>query len=152
MLVSAFPAAAQNASQHKPPLKLDRPGWLPLTGPQIMQTFADRMLILDEAFEPYPGVRVVTFGMGGCPPTETFSANGGWTRFECRRGPHTYQGSWTTEKFRGGERLCVQAPDFPRLCRFVWAGIAGDRIIMGANREHQDDPQTYNPYRLTRTR
>lgn len=157
MLLAAPIANAQSASSvaanpHSPPLKLDLPRWLPLTAAQIVRAFAGRTLVVDEDFQPYPGVRVVTFRMGGCPPSETFSADGVWTRYECLRGPRTYTGHWTTEKFRGGERLCVQAPDFIKSCRFVWQGSAGDRFIMAADhrasRQDQDDPHIFNPYRL----
>ncbi|AUW58068.1 hypothetical protein C1T17_08055 [Sphingobium sp. SCG-1] len=135
-----------------PPLKLDQPNWRPMTGQQISAAFRGRALYVDEAYRPYPNVKVKTFWMGGCPPSEHFAANGVWTRSECHRARKSYFGRWETERFRGGERLCVEAPNFPKLCRFVWLGAAGDRVFMAADKlfweEPMDDPRTFNPYLL----
>jgi len=154
---SAFiPAASGQVSQgrltpsHLPPLKLDRPNWLPMTGPQIVEAFAGRMIGVDRRYEPYPGVRVNVVFIGGCPPGESFDRNGGWSKSVCFRALRTYKGKWWTEKFRGGERLCVEASDFPKLCRFVWY-VSSERVIMAADSlnhdEPQDDPITFSPYR-----
>lgn len=139
-----------------PPLKLDQPDWQPMTGQQISAAFTGRVLTLDDTYRPSPMIRVKTFWRGGCPPSEQFAPNGVWTRYECQRAPKVYSGRWETERFRGGERLCVAAPDFPRLCRFVWLGASSGRIFMAADGlfwdEPMDDPRTFNPYRLVAAR
>lgn len=148
---SEQPGGAVTATQ-VPPLKLDQPDWRPMTGPEISAAFRGRVLNVDEAYQPYPKVRVKTFWMGGCPPREYFAANGVWTRSECHRALKSYSGRWETERFRGGERLCVAATDFPKLCRVVWLGAASDQVFMAADKtfweEPMDDPITFNPYRL----
>jgi hypothetical protein len=146
---------AMSRRSHVPPLRLDAPRWLPLTGAQIVALFSDRTLNVDESYEPFPGVKVEIFEIGGCWPRETFFAHGRWQRFECQRGPRTFEGHWTTDKFRGGERLCVQATGLPRRCRFVWRDASADRVFMGvagATRasDSWDDPAAYTPYRLTK--
>jgi hypothetical protein len=150
------PLAADTTISRLPPFKLDRPDWLPLTPQQIAGALAGRALLVDEDYQPFPGVKIKTFWMGGCPPREAFSSNGDWSRYVCQRGPHIYTGRWKTEKFRGGDRLCVEAPDFPKLCRFVWREASDNRVIMAADpiflNEHQDDPRTFNPYRLVATK
>lgn len=135
-----------------PPLKLGQPRWLPLTARQITALFSEHTLIVNENYQPFPRTKVETFWIGGCPPREEFSLKRSWTRYECQRVPRVYKGAWTTERFRGGERLCVEAPDFPKLCRFVWQDASQEEVIMAADwtraGQSQDDPHTFNPYRL----
>lgn len=140
---------------HVPPLRLDAPRWPPLTGGQIVALFSNRILDVDESYEPFPGVRIEILEVGGCWPKEIFLADGRWQRFECQRGSRTFEGHWTTDKFRGGERLCVEATDLPRRCRFVWQGLSADRVFMGVAgvtraSDTWDDPAAYAPYRLTK--
>jgi len=144
------PAATGAPVSRIPPLRLDRPRWLPMTGPQIVARFRDRTLVVNENYQPLPGVRVETYWVGGCPPSETFSANGGWTRSMCQRMAKVYEGKWTTEPLRGAERLCVEAPDFPKLCRFVWEGKSREEVFMAADwgGGSEEDARIFNPYRL----
>jgi hypothetical protein len=135
-----------------PPLKLAQPWWLPLTGLQIVALLHDHTLRVDEDYRPVAGVRVETYSDGACPTSETFASNGAWSRFVCHRGARTYRGTWAAEKFRGGERLCVEAPDFPKLCRFVWQGASRNEVFTAADPargESQDDPSRFNSYRMT---
>ena len=139
---------------HVPPLRLDAPRWLPLTGTQIVALFSDRVLEVEENYEPSPGVKVEMVEVGGCWPQEKFFADGRWQRVECQRGARTFEGHWGTDKFRGGERLCVEAADFPKRCRFVWEGASADRVFMGVAgvtraSDSWDDPASYAAYRLT---
>jgi len=147
-------SSATLAASRTPPLRLDAPRWAPLTGQQIAALFKGHSLIVDENYEPVPGVKVEIFEVGGCWPRENFFADGRWQRFECQRAARTYDGHWTTEAFRGGERLCVQASDFLKRCRLVWRGKSADQIIMpvaGVHaRDDWDDPDAYNPYRLVK--
>jgi len=148
----SVPAESAVVDTQVPPLRIDRPDWRPMTTQQIIAVFAGRALLIDEDYRPYPEVRVSIFFRGGCPPREKFAADGVWARYECRRAFTSYSGRWETEKFRGGERLCVSAPDFSKLCRFVWGGAASDRVFMAADPispgESMDDLRTFNPYRL----
>lgn len=149
---SSSPSGGVPTAVRVPSLRLDEPDWQPMTGEQINTALRERTLIVDETYRPYPDVRVKIFWMGGCPPREHFGANGIWSRYECQRGPRLYSGRWETERFRGGERLCVAASDFPKLCRFVWLGAKPNNVFMAASRmaweEPMDDPRTFNPYRL----
>ncbi len=162
--LNAVPAASKQLSYSNdgkndsrvPSLKLDQPTWLPLTGDQIREAVSGRVLQHDIDYRPFPGVKVKSIFLGGCPPQETFSSDGGWTREACFRVATVFSGRWTTEKFRGGERLCVEAPKFKRLCRFVWKGAAENQFFMAADspllEEQQGDPRTFNSYRLVAIR
>jgi hypothetical protein len=143
-----------SSADRSPALRLAQPRWLPLSGQQIKVLFEDRALAIDEGYEPYPGAKIEMLEAGGCWPAERFLASGQWQRFECQRGPRRITGHWYTEKFRGGERLCVEAPDFVKRCRFVWQGADANRVIMpyaGIRPSNSwDDPTWYNPYILAR--
>jgi len=106
--------------------------------------------VLDTEYEPYPGVRVDTYYIGGCAPTEVFSHDGRWEINECQRAVRVYRGRWTVEPFQGGYRLCVEATDFAKQCRFVWQGASADRLILSAPESFpsEDWGNAYNPYRL----
>jgi hypothetical protein len=143
--------SVDRAIAHVPPLRVDRPDWQSLDAAQIVATFSGYGLNVDEDYEPYPGVRIKARFRGGCPPSEAFERNGHWKKTMCARARRFYSGSWSTEKFRGGgERICVEAPDYPRLCRSVWP-LSDQRVIMAGEvyGESQDDPSAYNLYRLT---
>lgn len=139
---------------HALPLRWARPQWRPLTGQQITALISDRTVIIDTTYEPYPGTKVNAVFWGGCPPYETFLADGRWQMGMCQRVYRVYKGRWTTEAFRGGERLCVDAIDRPKECRFVWQGSTVDQIVMAlatpaeANELNED----YSPYRVTKSR
>jgi len=146
-------APAVSPVDRKPPLRLAAPRWPPLTGQQIKVLFGNRTLNMDEGYEPFPGVKVQMVEFGGCWPQERFLADGQWQRSECQRAARTFAGRWHTEPFRGGERLCVEAPGFEKRCRFVWQGDSANRVIMSYARfrspESLEDPDWYNPYLLS---
>jgi hypothetical protein len=146
------PHAATSEAVRATPLRLVRPSWFPLTGQQIRSLFSDRILVLDEDYQPAPGVKLQIDYFGACPPTETFFADGRWQLNECQRARRLFEGHWTTDTFRGGERLCVEALDYPKQCRGVWQGSSTYQIIMApASPDLQnDDPERFNPYRLMR--
>jgi len=142
------------SADRTPALRLAQPHWLPLTAEQIRALFADRGLAMDEGYQPLPGAKIEMIEIGGCWPSEIYFADGQWQRHMCSRGPREFAGRWYTEKFRGGERLCVEASDFPKRCRFVWLGDAPNRVIMayaglGASGTWED-PAWFNPYILTK--
>lgn len=156
LLFSGAAKAIAATTPRAPPLRLDAPRWQPLTGQQVTALFKGNSLIVDEGYEPVPGVKVEIFEFGGCWPSENFFADGRWQRFECQRAARRYDGQWTTEPFRGGERLCVQASDLPKRCRFVWQGKSADQVIMPVAgiriSDSWDDPDAYTPYRLVNFR
>lgn len=149
MSVAAEPALT-GPIFHSPPLRLAEPRWLPLTGQEIKSLISDHTIVIDEGYEPYPGTGVVVSYVGACPPYETFSADGRWQMGRCERAYRVFNGRWTTEPFRGGERLCVEASDFPKQCRFVWQGASADQIVMPRGSPAQDVQlnSDYSPYRL----
>lgn len=105
--------------------------------------------MLDGEYEPFPGVRVNTYYMGGCPPTEIFGHDGRWEKSECQRAVRVYRGHWTVEVFQGGHRLCVEAVDFLKQCRFVWQGASADQLILSAPTPSPSGwGDAYNPYRI----
>lgn len=148
-------AAAQSAQPdpalHALPLRLAAPQWPPLTAQQIRGLVADRMVIVEDGYEPAPGIKLRAFFVGGCPPAETFFPDGRWEMGVCERAYRVFKGFWSTEAFRGGDRLCVEANDRPKACRFVWQGAVADQIVMsqpsraGADTSNED----YSPYRIS---
>lgn len=153
LLGSSIPLGTQSFAQSIPPLQLAQPDWRPLDAAQILSLFADRTLTVDEKYEPFPGAKVRVRFIGGCAPTESFFQDGRWHRFECQRGPTTYAGHWSTEAFRGGERLCVEAAGRAKECRFVWKSASAETIFMRADASPPGDEtsgDTYNPYRFVR--
>jgi hypothetical protein len=141
----------RDAALHVLPLRLAEPQWRPLTAQEIKSRISGRTVVIDETYEPAPGVKVNVSFPGGCPPSETFFPDGRWEMGMCERLYRTFKGRWYTEAFRGGGRLCTEANDHAKECRFVWQGSTADQIIMsqpsiaGAN-EPTDD---FNPYRVT---
>lgn len=138
-------------SHDSPPVTLAQPEWRSLSGTEIRQRFSNRQLGIDSWYEIASGIKpVVSFG-GACRPSETFYADGRWTMAICEIDIRYYRGQWTTEQFRGGERLCVKAPNFQKACRFVWQGRSPDQVFMPASlfSESVEWNETYNPYRLT---
>jgi hypothetical protein len=135
---------------HAPPLRLAEPKWRPLTGQEIKLLISDHTAVIDERYEPYPGVKVNVIYWGGCPPYETFFADGRWEMGMCQVAYRVYNGRWTTEAFRGRERLCVEASDRPKECRFVWQGANADQIVMPLGTPVQDNQlnRDFSPYRL----
>jgi len=152
-LAKAEPAVAEHTF-HALPLRLAQPPWRPLTGQQIAALISDHTVVVDTTYEPYPGAKVNVMFRGGCPPYETFFADGRWQMGMCQRAYRVYEGRWTTEAFGGGERLCVEAADRPKECRFVWQGSTVDQIVMAlATRPEANDlNEDYSPYRLTKSR
>lgn len=137
-----------------PPFKLIQPKWLPLTGSQIAAALSGNRLTIDEDYEVAPGLRPQVSFTGGCIPTEVFHPDGRWLSRFCYRGPKIFNGRWTVEPFRGGDHLCVEAPDFARTCRFVWQAAAPNRLFMPASVSmvrHWTEAldATFNPYVLT---
>lgn len=151
--VRAEPANAEHTF-HTLPLRLAQPQWRPLTGQQITALISDRTIVIDTTYEPYPGAKVNAMFRGGCPPYETFFADGRWQMGMCQRAYRVYEGRWITEAFRGGERLCVDAIDRPKECRFVWQGSTADQIVMAlaTRAEVNELNEDYSPYRLTKSR
>ena len=96
-----------------PPVRLTRPNWAFLTGQEIEALFSDTALIIDIEYEVAPGIKPTILLEGGCPPVESFSADGCWTKAVCHRVMRVFEGRWTTESVGGGDRLCVEACDFP---------------------------------------
>ena len=134
-----------------PPVSLVRPDWLPLGGQELVDAVSGKTLMLDEEYEIAPGVKPQVIYIGGCPPGERFDADGKWTGTFCYRVMRIFKGRWTVEKFRGGERLCVEAEGYSKRCRFVWQGEEPDQLFLPAETipAQEDDPVRYNPYRTT---
>lgn len=138
-----------------PPFKIMRPRWLPLVGSEITRIIPGQRLSLDRDYEVAPGLKPELGYVGGCYPLEIFYVNGRWESHFCFRGPQTYRGHWTVERFRGGEHLCVEGADFEKTCRFVWQGRDPDRLFMPAwvsSRSVQSNnalDTIFNPYVLT---
>lgn len=150
--VPALAASPETAdAHHTPPLRLAEPDWRPLSGKQIEAKFADRDVIVDETYEPVPGVKIVMVYAGGCPPIETFAADGRWRMTMCSRSLRVYDGRWSIEPFRSSQQLCVSAIDFPKACRFVWRGANDDQVIMPAIKVDDMFGDYYNLYRVRRT-
>jgi len=152
-------AAAQTARpslagdiRHIPSVRLDSPEWPVLTGRQIRTLLSGRTLLDDEAYEAAAGIKVSVRKIGPCTQ-EIFFADGRWRMDQCGRGVQSFLGHWTTEPFRGAERLCVEPADppvnEPKQCRFVWQGPSADQIIMPAGSEAPSG--SYNLYRLVKT-
>lgn len=139
---------------HTLPLRLAKPRWRPLTGQEIKALISDHTAVIDERYEPYPGVKLEVSFVGGCAPSETFFADGRWQMGMCQRAYRVYNGRWTTEAFLGGERLCVEAGDRPKECRFVWQGSSADQIVMPLWTPAQDKQvnEDFNPYQLREKR
>ncbi|WP_206243403.1 hypothetical protein [Novosphingobium terrae] len=140
------------SSSHIPAMRLERPDWQPLTNEQVQSLFSDRKLEFDERYEPFPGAKVSVRYIGGCPPIESFFADGTWQMYFCSRGPMTFHGRWTVEPHGQIGWLCVQSAERPTDCRVVWQGSAVNEVIMqlkvpGAERIWGSDG-AYNPYRL----
>ncbi|MCA0978554.1 hypothetical protein LCM19_09270 [Qipengyuania flava] len=133
-----------------PPVSLIRPDWPSLGGQNLVDAMSGRALVLDEEFEIASGVKPQVIYSGGCPPDERFDADGKWTGIFCFRVKTTFEGQWTVEKFRGGERLCVEAEGYSERCRSVWQGEEPDQLFLPAETisDQEDDPVRYNPYRI----
>ena len=133
-----------------PPVSIIGPDWPSLRGQDLVDAMSGKTLVLDEEFEIAPGVKPKVIYSGGCPPHERFHADGKWIGIFCSRVQTTFQGQWTVEKFRGGERLCVEAEGYSKRCRFVWQGEESDQLFLSAETSpaQEDDPVRYNPYRI----
>lgn len=132
------------------PLRLARPQWRPLTAQEIKDRVSDQVVVVEKEYKPAPGVTINGGYVGGCPPSETFFADGRWEMGMCQRVYRTFKGRWFTEPFRGGDRLCTEADDRSKECRFVWQGSSVDQIVMSQQsladaNELCDD---FNPYRV----
>ncbi|MBS7670964.1 hypothetical protein [Croceicoccus gelatinilyticus] len=138
-----------------PPVRLVQPDWLPLTGSEIEDTISGMRLSIDDAYEVAPGLKPKLAYVGGCLPTEVFHADGQWKTSFCSTSPVDIRGRWLIEKFRGGEHLCVEAPDLPITCRFVWRGRKRNRLFMPATvleyptTRNELGENVFNPYLLT---
>lgn len=161
VLLSAMPIgtlSAPTASAQTPPvyhslsLRLAFPNWAPMTGKQIEAMFADRDVIVDENYEPAPGIKIDMVFQGGCPPIETFAADGRWQMAMCSRALRIYDGQWSIEPFQGGSQLCVSAVDFLKECRLVWQGPTADQVIMPLADTISSLGPYFNLYRLRPTR
>jgi hypothetical protein len=149
-VVWAEESAQPPPALHGLTLRLTAPDWPPLTAEQISAIISDRTVIVENGYEPFPGTKVQYFYKGGCPPYETFYQDGRWEMGMCQRTYRVYQGRWSTEAFRGGERLCVEASDYPKQCRFVWQGSAASQIVMPLSLGRSDEANdVYSPYRLS---
>jgi len=116
-------------------LRLTAPDWPPLTAEQLSALISDQTAISEVGL------------WGGCPTQETFYPDGRWEMGMCQRTYRVYQGRWRKEAFRGGERLCVEASDYPKQCRFVWQGSAASQIVMPFSLGRSDD--VFIRYRLS---
>lgn len=147
LAVGLEPASAEPdhvaASARIPPLLLALPHWPPLNEKQITEAISGRIATVNYAYEPYPGVKVSIIHIGGCPPSETFFADGRWRMGVCQRAFRVYEGRWKTEAFRGGQRLCVEATDSPKSCRFVWQGSTTHELFLSPG-EAENSGETGN--------
>jgi hypothetical protein len=156
LLLAEAPASSKAPSiPANPPFRLLTPNWHPLTGSQIRAAVSGHHLRIDENYKVAPGLKPKAIFAGGCPPPETFYADGRWTTFFCDRAGTGFEGRWSVEPFRGGEHLCVEAPDFPKSCRFVWGSRSPSRLFMpttvsswATGKQEYDWDQAFNRYVL----
>ena len=113
-----------------PPIMLGMPNWMPLNGREIAEVIANQYLLYDEYYRVSPGLKPQELMWGGCPTVERFQRDGAWELYFCGRAARTYYGNWDVEDFRGGQRLCVEASNFAKSCRFVWRGAGSQQLFL----------------------
>jgi hypothetical protein len=111
-------------------LRLDEPRYNPLSGRDIVNFVSGRMISLDRNYQPLINAEIHSYLVGGCDYEERFYRDGRWTSYICEISIKSFDGTWKVENYRGGQRLCVEADNFEKQCRFVWSGPNHDQLIL----------------------
>jgi len=137
-------AQSPGAAQGNPEIlyvRLALPDRPPLDDQQIRAKLAEHKLVLDDNYRPAPSIKIQTAMLGGCPPKETFFADGRWERTVCGLTYQTHFGSWTVRN----SRVCVRQENIADECRRVWSTSLPGRLILSV----PVSPNEFNPYLLT---
>lgn len=94
------------------------PGYRKLKSAEIAAVLRGRSINLGTSDQPHTGRRY-----------ENFAPAGEWQAYTEARGPLVEAGKWASL----GDKLCVEIPEKPALCRFVWVSPNGKRLHLQAS-------------------